>query len=486
MPGVSVITDTWAGPASTPSPAHAAYFVAGLAERGPVGETRKVSSLNEFEAFYGSRVAYGALHDDLRVFFAEGGGEAHVSRMVGDTPTAGFLALKDKSAGAGVDTLRVAAASPGAWSTGLSVAVAAGTEPDTFKITVSYQGVVVGTYDNLLTPIDAVTATQESVWIKVTNLGSISASPTNQPKVATASLSAGTDDRGTVDASSVETALAVFGENLGSGAVAVPGLSAPVAGAALVAHAKEFDRVALLSGAIDDTPADAIADAADFVAAGNEVAGYFYPWLTIPDGATTKMVSPEGFVAAKRATAVRDSGPWKVPAGEAGIARFVLGPVAPLTRAEGDELDGNRVSAIRTVAGTTRLYGWRSLSTDALNYPLLSARDLLNYIAIECSAVVEQYVFETIDSSGQLLSKVGASLIGVLDPIRAAGGLFERIDPITGQRLDPGYSVNVGPEINTNETASANKILAEVRVRNSPNGSDLVITIVKASLTASL
>lgn len=486
MPGVSVITDTWAGPASTPSPAHAAYFVTGLAERGPVGETRKVSSLNEFEAFYGVRVPYGALHDDLRVFFAEGGGEAHVSRIVGDTPTNGFLVLKDKTADPGVNTLRVEAASPGAWSTGLTVTAAAGTDTDTFKLTVTYQGDVVGTYDNLATPADAVIATQDSVWVNVTNLGSVSAAPTNQPKIVSAALSAGTDDRATVDAASVAAALAVFGEDLGSGAIAAPGLGAPVAGAGLIAHAKEFDRIALLSGAFDDTTADAIDDAADFVAAGNEVAGYFYPWLTVPDGATTKVVSPEGFVAAKRATAVRDSGPWKVPAGEAGIARFVLGPATPLTRAEGDELDGNRVSAIRTVAGTTRLYGWRSLSTDALNYPLLSARDLLNYIAIECSKVVEQYVFETIDSSGQLLSKVGASLIGVLDPIRAAGGLFERIDKVTGQRLDPGYSVNVGPEINTNETAAANKILAEVRVRNSPNGSDLVITIVKASLTASL
>lgn len=486
MPGVSVITDTWAGPASTPSPAHAAYFVTGLADRGPVGETRKVSSLNEFEAFYGPRVPYGTLHDDLRMFFAEGGGEAHVSRIVGDTPTTGFLILKDKSTGAGLDTLRVEAASPGAWSSALSVAVVAGTAPDTFKLTVSYQGAVVGTYDNLATPVDAVIASQDSVWVKVTNLGSLSAGVTAQPKNATAALSPGTDDRGTVDAASVELALAAFGEDLGSGAVAAPGLGATVAGAALIAHAKAFDRIALLAGGFDDTIADAIAGAADFVAAGNEVAGYFYPWQLIPDGATTKPVSPEGFVAAKRATAVRNSGPWKVPAGEAGIARFVLGPVTALTRAEGDELDGNRVSVIRTVAGTTRLYGWRSLSTDTLNYPLLSARDLLNYIAIECSKVVEQYVFETIDSSGQLLSKVGASLVGVLDPIRAAGGLFERIDKVSGQRLDPGYSVNVGPEINTDETASQNKILAEVRVRNSPNGSDLVITIVKASLAASL
>ena len=65
-------------------------------------------------------------------------------------------------------------------------------------------------------------------------------------------------------------------------------------------------------------------------------------------------------------------------------------------------LDAGNVSAIRTILGTTRLYGWRSLSTDAQNYKLLIGRDVLNYLAVEGARLLEPYVFATIDGRAVL------------------------------------------------------------------------------------
>ena len=74
------------------------------AERGPVDEALVVRSLAEFEHHYGGRVSYGALHDDLNVYFGEGGQEAAIARVVGDAPVEATLTLVDR-AGAPLDGL---------------------------------------------------------------------------------------------------------------------------------------------------------------------------------------------------------------------------------------------------------------------------------------------------------------------------------------------------------------------------------------------
>ena len=166
------------------------------------------------------------------------------------------------------------------------------------------------------------------------------------------------------------------------------------------------------------------------------------------------------------------------------VARFVVGVERELTRAQGDTLDEGHVSAIRTIAGTTRLYGWRSLSSDVDNYALLVGRDVLNTTAYEAEARLEPYVFRTIDGKGRLLASVASTLVGILDPMRAAGGLYERT--VDGQQVDPGYSVDVGPTVNTDAVLAANKVAAVVALRVSPVGTLIDLTIVKAGLTATV
>lgn len=480
MPGVIIRTATRSGPVNPAVPASGRYFVVGQFERGPVGEARLVRSLAELEVIYGGRVSYGSAYDDLRVFFEEGGTEAYVSRVVGPAATIGTITLND-GAGTPAPTLRVDAISAGAWSTGVTAQVAAGTLASTVKLIID--GPLEGdteTYDNLTSSADAVAALTRSAYVRGTDLGGAI------PAVAAATaLSAGTDDRAAITATHMGNGLGGFGPEFGAGAVAIPGYTSALVGADLLEHAKLRRRVALLAAAQGASDADYLNAADALIAPDAEYGGLFGPWLTVPiGGGASKLVSPEGYVAAMRARAHLDVGPWRAPAGEIAVARFVSGVERELTRAQGDALDEGHVSAIRTIAGSTRLYGWRSLSTDEDNYALLIARDVLNTVAYEAEARLERFVFRTIDGKGQLLASVASELVGILDPMRAAGGLYERI--IDGEQIDPGYSVDVGPTVNTEAVLSANKIAAVVAMRVSPVGTLIDVTIVKAGLTATV
>lgn len=487
MPGVSIRTATRSGPATPTVPESGRYFVAAQFERGRTDVAQLVRSAAELEVLYGGRVAYGSGYDDLRTYFEEGGAEAYVVRVVGPAATTGTLSLNDRN-GVAVPTIRLDAKGAGAWSAGVTVAVEAGSLPDTYRVRIdgplAYDTEV---YDNLDTPVDAVTAINaRSRLVTATDLGSGTAAPNNRPAlIAATALSAGNDDRAAITASIMGDALDKFGAELGTGAVAIPGYAHSTVGADLMAHAKANRRIALLAPPVGTTVANAIAAADGLLAADGEHGGLFYPWVRVPTGGgATKLISPEGYVAGVRARAHTQAGPWRAPAGEVAVARYVTGTELAITREDGDQLDEAHVSAIRTIAGTVRLYGWRSLSTDEDNYALLTGRDVLNTVALAAEQRLERFVFQPIDSDGRLLASVAAELVGIVDPYRAAGGLYARV--VDGEQLDPGYSIDVGPTVNTEAVLRANTIAAVLALRVSPVGSLIDLTIVKAGLTAAV
>lgn len=487
MPGINIRTATRSGPVNPSVPASGRYFVVGQFDRGPVGKATLVRSLAELEATYGGRVSYGFAYDDLRTYFEEGGTEAYVSRVVGDAATKGTLELVDRTAVTPKQTVRVDAISAGAWSAGVKVSVAAGSNADTVKVVVD--GPIDGdteTYDNLASPAAIVSALEASRYVRGTDLGSTSPVPTSLPAItAPTALSAGNDQRASITAADMVDGLDAFGSEFGAGAVAIPGYPSSSVGADLMAHAVDFRRIALTAVAQGASDADYLTAADALIGGNGEHGGIFGPWVRVPmGGGATKLISPEGYVAAMRARAHREEGPWRAPAGEIAVARFVTGVERELTRAQGDALDEGQVNAIRRIAGTTRLYGWRSLSTDADNYALLTGRDVLNSFAYAAEARLESYVFKTVDGRGQFLASVASALVGLLEPMRAAGGLYERT--VDGEQQDPGYSVDVGPTVNTAAVLNANTVAAVVAMRVSPVGSLIDLTITKAGLTANV
>ncbi len=490
-PGVIVTTAVRPGVANLFSTRVATYFVAGLAERGDSVAPVELRSMGDYEAAFGARVSYGALWDDLRAFFEEGGARAYVSRAVGPAASVGTRNLMDR-AGVPLATLAIDAKDPGAWSSAVTVEVTAGTAAGSYRLIVRYSGVggpLAEFYDNLVTPADAVAALASSAYVRARDLASATAAPNNQPAVlAPTALSAGADDRAAVTAAVLVTAMDRTPAALGPGAVAIPGQASSAVGAGLLAHARTRRRIALLATAAAQTPAGAIADAAALRAnTGLEFGGLFYPRIVVPDEVGgRRTISPEGFVAGLRSRTIEAAGgAHQPPAGSFGVARFAIALERVLTSTESDDVDNAGVSAIRQILGGPRLYGWRSLSADALNWALLSSRDVMNDVVADVEDMLERgYVQRVIDEGSRVFSDAGAEAQGILERHRKQGDFYGRRNPATGEQIDLGYRVDTGPNINTAVTIAQGKIRVAVGVRVSPVGSLVEAVITKAAFGA--
>ncbi len=483
-PGVVVTTKVRSGPPTPIVPPSGQLFVAGLTERGSVTEPVLVRGMADYERLLGRRVTFGALHDALRIFFAEGGDQAWVARVINGPGTVGSTSFNDRAA-VPVPTIRVEAANPGPWSTQLTAEVQNGNAPNTFSLIIRLLGNIVEDVSNLVSPAAEAVSFRNSPFVRVVDLGSTTAPPANNPAVtAPTVLSAGTADTAGVTSAMLVAALARFSVDLGDGAVAIPGQSAATVATGIDLHCRVNRRIGLLAGARGDS-ATSLSDTASGL--NTEYSGLFAPWILMSDDTGgTRAIPPEGYVAAVRNRAHAAAGPWRAPAGAIALAGgAVIGLDQVFSRADAEVLDANRVSVIRPINNTVRLYGWRSLSLDVQNYAFLTGRDTLNRLVTEAERRLEQYVFAPIDNRGHLLAAINAELVGLAEPIRTAGGIYELVDN-EGNEIDAGYTVDTGSELNTLSSLANNEVRAQLAVRVSPVGALVSLTIVKVGVTANL
>jgi len=477
MPGVTVTTAVRPGPSAPNLAPSGQFFVVGMADRGPANAPTRVRGMADFRAIFGERVAYSELYDNVSTFFEEGGSQAWVVRVVGPTATTGSVTADDRQY-IPEPTVTFTASGPGTWSSNLSVVVT--DLPNTTKIEVFFNGERVERFFASSVE-ELLNAFSTSRYVVATSEGSTGDAPDNLPAEDTYVLSAGSDNRSGVNTASYTSALNLFEYELGDGAVAIPGIGSAVH-LAIVSHCTTNKRIGLLTMAAD-TSISSLKTAADNL--DSEYAGLFAPWVQVPTPTGSRFTSPEGYVAAVRNRAHSESGAWRVPAGEIAIARSLVGLSDDYNRIEGDDLDESKVNAIRVINNTVRLYGWRSLSNDTRNFALLSIRDLLNYLVFEAESSLQPYVFRTVDARGQLLSQVNGVLTGILEPIRVAGGLFEKFAD-NGDIIDPGYLVDTGSSVNSLENLANNEVRAKVSVRPSPSAALISVTIVKVGLLDNL
>lgn len=480
MPGVVVTTAVRTGPTGVNVAPASTFFVAGTAERGPINEAKLVTSLADFETYYGEYNASYSLHQQVQTFFEEGGARAYVARAVGASATAGSLSL---NATGPVAALTITAKNPGSWSSTVTATVTVGSG---FTVNLFKDGILfytTGAVATVAAAVDGINGSSvASVYVSATALLPAST------LIATASTPLSTGNNGVAPtATELVTSLDLFGSEYGAGAVAIPGQFGSTIWNGLITHAAARNRVALLAF---DPAADAttnIATAANFgTTIGSEFAAAFYPHVTIPGpGTTTLTISPEGYAAAKRSLAHNQIGPWRAGAGVLSQADFVTGLSTSVNKTTGDALDVGRVNAIRLIQGTVRIYGARSLSSDETNYRYITYRDLLNYIVVEAERVLEDLVFSPIDGRGTVFGRTEARLIGLLDPIRTNGGLYEAFDA-DGNQLDPGYSVEVSNALNPVSQLAVGLVKAKVGVRVSSVADRIEVVVVKSNLTSSV
>lgn len=483
MPGVQITTNVRGGPSASVQPSSGQWFVAGQFERGATDKPVRIRGVADLHRNFGGRTSFSDSYDQLLTYFNEGGQQAWVVRVIGTSPVTGSLTLKDRAA-TPQNTLQIDAASAGQWSGNLTVEVTNGPVADTFRITVRLNGEVVEDYNNLVNPADAVSKFNTSSYVRVVNIGSATPAPSNNPGVLTpTALTSGSDDRASITSTTYVNALAKFTPELGDGAVSIPGQTGSIVFGAIDAHAKANNRIGITAAGRGESAGSLQATAAS---QNTEYTGLFAPWVVVPTGTVgTRTISPEGYVAAARARAHAQFGPWRVPAGQIAQANYVTDVDQQFTAEQADSLDAAKVSIIRKVGTSVRNYGWRSLSNDVDNFTYLKDRDLLNRLTIEGASRLEQFVWETIDSRGHLLSIIEAELVGMLDPIANANGLYAKVDA-EGNEIDPGYVVSTGSDINPISSLAQDRINATIGVRVSPTGALINLTITKVSLLANL
>lgn len=499
MPGINVTTGVRVGPEGANVTPGSTLFLVGTAERGPTNRARAVVSMGQFEAIYGGFSSSYTLHDSVRTFFEEGGTRCYITRVLAGSPAVATIALQNATP---ATVITITAANAGEWGNELEVETV--TADSVLSIIISYRGSTIFTGGPYTAEVlgDGSTKYPSEFAVEAIN-GSAALSELLTATLTTANkdddivddtyaLTAGANGS-SVTASTVASGLALFDYDFGSGAVATPGFSGATVWNAMQTHAVANRRIALLASVIGATVSDAVDDVTGYWGDTEEgrtngsYVAFYWPWVKVPDGfGGTRAQSPEAFVAAARARALRSNGPWRPGAGNISTARYVKDLYVPVVRATADTLDAARGNALRIIGGAVQVYGARSASIDEGNWRFITYRDTINYIVDRAETALEPLVFRPIDGRGNLFGQVEAILTGVVDPIRTAGGLYEGFDPNTGAPIDSGYSVEVSSANNPVGNLANGVVTATVGVRVSPVAEQINVTISKSSLTATV
>ena len=280
-----------------------------------------------------------------------------------------------------------------------------------------------------------------------------------------------------------------FTADLGPGAVAIAGVG-PTADEFVGAHCAATGRLGIICGLESQTAANAVTAAASAAGeTGGENLVYAWPWVTIPG--LVDPIEPIGFAAGVRARAhTAPAGPAQSPLFvDYGTSRFVNGVETAVTDSEWTTLNTGKVSTVRVVGGKLRMYGWKTVAAPEgdTSGNLIGAqfRDVINAITWDSSQIAENYVGRVVDGRGVTLGSFAGDLTGMLSRYAASGALFARVDD-SGNVLDGGYVVNVGPDVNPTADLAAGELKAEIGVRLSPTAEFVTITIAATDAAGSI
>lgn len=484
MPGVTISTAIRSGPiGNTIRPSSQAFFC-GLADRGPTDKATLCASLVDFESVYGQYQSYAYLHSTVETFFEEGGTQCWISRVAGPSATTGFVTLNDGTN----DTVTFTANGPGAWSSTLAITTVAGGIADSRTVTLTLSGVTIFVATDTTATDQIVSKFTSSAiasyYVTVTDEGGALVDI-----FAAQSLSAGDDDRSNVTSAHYVTGLTLFNDAYGVGAVSCPESEVQAVYQGLLNHANSHNRIAIIHTAAAQTAAQA--ETVGITIRGNESntehGALYWPWINVPTSliGVTRVIPPDGYVAAARARAHNGKGSHQPGAGVISVSRWVVSLESEANSATGAALDYDNVNALRVIDGAIRVYGARSLSNDTSNFRYITAQDTVNGVVYEANKTLEELVFSVIDGRGNIFAAVQARLIAILEPRRISGALYEAFDPV-GKRIDMGYTVKCDKSLNPATQLADGLVKAKIGVRVSSVGDQINVDIVKSNLTTSV
>lgn len=485
MPGVVISTSVRTGPSTATVRESSQLFLVGIAERGPSAEPVMVESLAEFEDMFGGYLSTSYLHPTVETFFEEGGTRVHIQRVVSASASVASAQLFGPST---TNPINLTANGAGAWSANVEYEVESVSEGK-FRINLYYNDAKVYSTGTVTSASQAVGRINLSAIARKYITAAVGLDPSAIPAaIARTAFAAGDDQAEELTTQDYIDALESFNDALGTGAVACPEDSSDTMNAALVVHANQYSRIALLFSSEITTLAGVKTNALEIQGGeAAEHAAMYYPWVEVPTGTPgiTRFIPPIGYVAGKRAVAHNQTGPHLPAAGLLSVARFVVGVKTDINKTVGDDLDDNFVNAIRVIQNTIRIYGARSCSADTDNFRYITQQDVVNTVVTECYRSIEDVVFSSIDGRNTIFADIESRLFSILSVMRTIGALYPAFDA-NGRQIDDGYTVKCDTTLNPTSQLADGLVKAKVGVRVSSIGDKIEIDIVKSNLTSSV
>jgi len=405
-------------------------FLAVLANRGEEDVPTLITSEGDFVNKFGgaTRFAdgdrYSVGYEVLKHFFAKQGRRCVVSRIVGASAVAALSTLVDR-AGAPLDTLTITAKGAGTWGNRIDVTIADGTNADTFKLTVQAYDfddttlIDTEVFDNLKMVSGLLnTVNNQSRYVRLTDLASVTAAPANRPANGTYDLGTdgsaatlGVDNNAPAAAdivgtsvSGVKTGLKAFRDGgLGWGWIAAPDLDADaLVVSELEAQTEPYFRQYLTSADEGATVATAQTQRA---AHDSVEVGFYFPRWRVQDVRTDeiKTIPIVGLVAGVWTRVANEKGPGKNPAGLDFRLTHGLGLE---TQINGQPLVDSGVAETLLAAGVNPLWdptgtgnqvmGARSATTETA-WLYMNAAYLFNLIGFTAYTNLQQFIYEVAD-----------------------------------------------------------------------------------------
>lgn len=412
----------------------------GVAEKGPVGEVRKVFNFTEFQNTYGNFLSNSYLAHSVFQFFNNGGRQCYVGRIAKDAKAASVTILDRHDSTPG-DSLIIVASSPGIWGNHLNVLI-----DDTnvlnenihFNLTVyrfdpaiDEEPVELERFENI--NMDAlsddfvesvVNFRSSSIRVVVNKENShtiIEKRPQNTPEdqfylvgdaPLTGAVSAASpgNDGAAPQVADYTSAFTLLDTIRDVSILAVPGVGSAADAGVIADAGMNYCKNRPLSDCFyvaDVSKSDITLDDAkafrDNIKMPNSFGAIYFPWLKMidPAGRSTEPVSvpPSGYVAGIYSRIDARRGVWKAPAGTEALVAGTVGLVTDLTDEQQGDLNKHKksISVIRQFPGSgIVLWGARTVSSDP-EYKYIPIRRMANFLRVSIFNGIQWAVFEPND-----------------------------------------------------------------------------------------
>lgn len=444
----------------------------GTTDKGPTAPTL-VTSWTQYTSLFGSWGTNNKVTTAVYLFFANGGSQCYVKRVVDSGSATATRTFKDRSSGGGADTLTISAANPGAWGNDVRIGVTNSAISGYVNITV-YKG---GNTENFAVerfPDVTMLTSDPRYAVTVINASSTyitaaDASPSDShtsddnPAVTTTpvELAGGLDfaSGGSVTDAEVVAGVAAFDVVESSLILNAPGITGSTDVNALLTYAEGRDDVFVVIDALDDTVSAQLTRAAAY--SSTSLGAVYYPNLTIPSPTSTiagaTVVAPSGAAVIGRMVSTDAArGVFKAAAGlEARLSGVVSVP--KLTNADLDALNSASapVNAIRYIPGSgIVVMGARTLKPGYADKYIPVRRSLI-YIRKAATELTSFAIFEPNDS--RLWNRITSTLENFLTDFWQQGGL-------RGLTPADAFFVKCDGENNTIATIDQGQVVIEVGV----------------------